>query len=354
MDGFISLAQGLANPEGQFFLFEIFSTILAGSYAVIPSLGVGIILLTILVRIVLLPLSIKTTRSMREMQRVQPEVKRIQAKYKGKKDATARQKMNEEMMALYKEHGVHPLGGCFPLVLQFPALIGLFYVVRAPLKYLGYSVPEGASSVVPPAQFLAQKVSGVMETLQDSKLADDLIHHALRVNEFLGIRLDCSSSATLGGSDPSRIGAVCGNGVVDALPYLLLVLLMGLTTYYQQRQMQARQTGTTEQTQQMQMMGRIMPIMLMVFSYSFPSGVVLYWLTTNIWTIGQQRLMFRVAPPVAPGGAAGDGKATKKRDRERPESAKPSKGPQGGDRDGAKNVGATGRSQNARKKRRRR
>jgi YidC/Oxa1 family membrane protein insertase len=353
MDGFISLAQGLANPEGQFFLFEIFSTILAGSYAVIPSLGVGIILLTILVRIVLLPLSIKTTRSMREMQRVQPEVKRIQAKYKGKKDATARQKMNEEMMALYKEHGVHPLGGCFPLVLQFPALIGLFYVVRAPLKYLGYSVPEGASSVVPPGQFLAQKVSGVMETLQDSKLADDLIHHALRVNEFLGIRLDCSSSATLGGSDPSRIGAVCGNGVVDALPYLLLVLLMGLTTYYQQRQMQARQTGTTEQTQQMQMMGRIMPIMLMVFSYSFPSGVVLYWLTTNIWTIGQQRLMFR-APPAAPGGAAGDGKATKKRDRERPESAKPSKGPQGGDRDGAKNVGATGRSQNARKKRRRR
>ena len=353
MDGFITLAQQLANPEGRFFLFEIFSTILAGSYAVIPSLGVGIILLTILVRIVLLPLSIKQTRSMREMQRVQPEVKRIQAKYKGKKDATARQKMNEETMALYKEHGVNPLGGCFPLVLQFPALIGLFYVVRAPLKYLGYSVPEGAGAVVAPGQFLAQKVTGVMETLQDSRLADDLIHHALRVNQFLGIRLDCSSSATLSGRDPSRIGAVCGNGLVDALPYLTLVILMGLTTYYQQRQMQARQAGTTEQAQQMQMFARIMPIMLMVFSYSFPSGVVLYWLTTNLWTIGQQRLMFRVAPPPGP-GAAGDGKATKKRDRERPESAKPSKGPQGGDRDGAKNVGGTGRSQNARKKRRRR
>lgn len=349
----ISLAQQPANPEGQFFLFEIFSTILSGSYAVIPSLGVGIILLTILVRIVLLPLSIKQTRSMREMQRVQPEVKRIQAKYKGKKDSTARQKMNEEMMALYKEHGVNPFGGCFPLVLQFPALIGLFYVVRAPLKYLGYSVPDGAGSVVPPAQFVAQKVSGVMETLQHSRLADDLIHHALRVNEFLGIRLDCSSSATLGGNDPSRIGAVCGNGLVDALPYLLLVILMGLTTFYQQRQMQSRQAGTTEQTQQMQMFGRIMPIMLMVFSYSFPSGVVLYWLTTNAWTIGQQRLMFRVAPPVG-AGAAGDGKATKKRERERPESAKPSKGPQVTDREGAKNVGATGRSRNARKKRRKR
>jgi YidC/Oxa1 family membrane protein insertase len=352
MDGFISLAQQPANPEGQFFLFEIFSTVLAGSYALIPSLGVGIILLTVLVRIVLLPLSIKQTRSMREMQRVQPEVKRIQAKYKGKKDASARQKMNEEMMALYKEHGVNPFGGCFPLVLQFPALIGLFYVVRAPLKYLGYSVPEGAD-VVPPGQFIAQKATGIMETLQDSKLADDLIHHALRVNEFLGLRLDCSPSATLGGGDPSRIGTVCGNGVIDALPYLLLVVLMGATTYYQQKQMQSRQAGTPEQTQQMQIFGRIMPIMLMVFSYSFPSGVVLYWLTTNVWTIGQQRLMFRMAPPATP-GAAGDGKATKRRDRERPESAKPAKGPQGADRDGAKNVGATGRSQHARKKRRRR
>jgi YidC/Oxa1 family membrane protein insertase len=75
---------------------------------------------------------------------------------------------------------------------------------------------------------------------------------------------------------------------------------MGFTTWYQQKQMQAKQTPGAKdmQAQQMQMMGRIMPVMLMVFAFNFPSGVVLYWLTTNLWTIGQQRLMLRVAPPV--------------------------------------------------------
>src|ERR671914_523018 len=159
--------------------FEFFSTALAGFYALIPSYGLAIILLTLGVRLLLLPLSIKQTKSMREMQAIQPEIKRLQAKHKGD-----RQKMNEEMMALYKEHGVNPLGGCLPLLMQFPVLIGLFYVVRAPLKYLGYGLPEGADSnaVVAPMDYVAQKVSGFMETLQQSKLAEDLIEHALRVN----------------------------------------------------------------------------------------------------------------------------------------------------------------------------
>ncbi|MGH2817057.1 MAG: YidC/Oxa1 family membrane protein insertase [Actinomycetota bacterium] len=330
--------------------FEFFSSALSAFYAVIPSYGLAIILLTVLVRIILLPLSIKQTRSMREMQRIQPEVKRIQGKYKGKKDAPARQKMNEEMMALYKEHGVNPFGGCFPLLLQFPVLIGLFYVVRTPLRYMGYRDADPGDAL----NWVTTNVSGLMERVQDSALARGLDSMFLDINQFLGIRLDCSSSAALSGDDPSQAGVVCGNGLIDALPYLVLVLLMGFTTYYQQKQMQARQAGTVEQTQQMQMFGRIMPIMLMVFSYSFPSGVVLYWLTTNVWTIGQQRLMFRMAPPLAPGDGVGDGKAKKKREQERPESAKPSKGPQGAGPEGSKNVGAAGRSQNASKKRRRR
>ena len=330
--------------------FEIFAAALAGFYAVIPSYGLAIILLTVVVRIILLPLSIKQTRSMREMQRIQPEVKRIQAKYKGKKDATARQKMNEEMMGLYKEHGVNPFGGCFPLLLQFPVLIGLFYVVRTPLKYMGYqdSNPDAAF------EWVRTDVSGLMERVQDSALARGLDTMFLEINKFLGIRLDCSSSAALSGDDPSQAGVICGDGILDALPYLVLVVLMGFTTYYQQRQMLARQSGTTEQAAQMQMFSRIMPVLLMVFSYSFPSGVVLYWLTTNVWTIGQQRLMFRMAPPVPPGDGAGDGKATKKRERERPESAKPSKGPQGAGREASKNVSSSGISRNASKKRRRR
>ena len=243
--------------------FKIFGTALGGFYALIPSFGLAIILLTILVRVVLLPLSIKQTKSMREMQRIQPEIKKLQAKHKGD-----RQKMNEELMALYKEHGVNPLGGCAPLLLQFPVLIALFYVVRDPEKYVSAT----------------------------TSLFKDLVSEPLATHQFLGLRLDCSSSAALSGADPSNVGQVCGSGVISALPYLVLVLLMGFTTYYQQKQMQASRGSSDPQQQQMQMIMRIMPLMLMFFTFTFPTGVVIYWLTTNVWTIAQQRVMIHGLP----------------------------------------------------------
>ena len=285
--------------------FEIFAAALAGFYAIVPSLGIAIILLTVAVRLLLLPLSIKQTRSMREMQAIQPEVKRLQAKHKGD-----RQKMNEELMALYKEHGVNPFGGCAPLLLQFPVLIALFYVIQTPLRYLGFTA--SGRGVVPPDRYEPSNVTGIMETLQNSSLAEDLTSAALRVNQFLGIRLDCDSQAALQGNDPSLLGQTCGDGLLSALPYLALVLLMGLTTWYQQKQMQARQDTSNPQAQQMQLIGRIMPVMLMVFAFTFPSGVVLYWLTTNVWTIVQQRMILNAIPEVTgPKGktAAGSPKA---------------------------------------------
>ena len=319
-------------------LFEIFSAALTGFYALIPNYGLAIILLTLAVRLILLPLSIKQTKSMREMQRIQPEVKRIQAKHKGD-----RQKMNEEMMALYKEHGVNPFGGCAPLLLQFPVLIGLFYVVRTPLAYMGYTAPpaiEGlpgglfrAPIFIAPVDFAAKQVSGMLQTLQDSNLAHDLIERAGEVYNFLGLKLHCSASGIISPptqttldklSDASReLNEACGSGFVHALPYLFLVGLMGLTTWYQQKQMQARQDNTNNpQAAQMQMFARIMPPMLMLFAYSFPTGVVLYWLTTNVWTIAQQRIVLHAAP-VLPEVPAKESKAKPPPDGDEPK-AKPS------------------------------
>lgn len=281
--------------------FEVFSGILAAFYAVIPSYGVAIILLTIFVRLLLLPLTIKQTRSMREMQLIQPEVKKLQAKYKGN-----RQKMNEELMALYKEHGVNPLGGCLPLVMQIPVFIALFNVIQNPLKYMGYTrLDTGA--------YDAQDVTGLMARIQDSSLAEGLRDSALTLNKFLGIRLDCSAASAVGGdqSDAVPIGPVCGDGVIDALPFILLVALMGFSTYYQTRQMQAQRSSSDPQAQQMQLMGKIMPAVLVIFSWGFPAGLLLYWITSNAWTIGQQRLMLRTVPPITPGARAA-GKAAKK------------------------------------------
>ena len=259
--------------------FELFSTALAGFYAAIPSYGLAIILLTLMVRLLLLPLSIKQTKSMREMQAIQPEIKRLQAKHKGD-----RQKMNEELMALYKEHGVNPFGGCLPLLMQFPVLIGLFYVIRDPLKYMG-------------------------DVVENSALAEGLRDIPIQINSFLGIHLNCSASGTVTGNHSVKEGQealfeACGSGLVTALPYLLLVLAMGFTTYYQQRQMQ-QSTPKSPQQAQMQMMTKFMPLLLMFFSFSFPSGVVVYWVTTNLWTIVQQRIILAAHPPVVIGAGGG-------------------------------------------------
>ncbi len=287
---------------------QLFAVPLVGFYAVVKSYGFAIVLLTLAVRVLLLPLSIKQTRSMREMQRIQPEVKKLQAKNKGN-----RQKMNEELMALYKEHGVNPFGGCGPLVLQMPVLFGLFYVIRQPLKYMGYKAVEIAGGMV---EFSPESVSGFIGRLQDSALANELFRNPLEVHSFLGLRLDCSSSAALNGDGTQILQQVCGNGVLSALPYLLLVLLMGGTTYYQQKQMQATQSaqGSNPQMQQMQMLTKFMPAMLMVFAFNFPTGVVIYWLTTNVWTIVQQRIILRAVPaapaakqPPSVGPAGGHG-----------------------------------------------
>jgi YidC/Oxa1 family membrane protein insertase len=288
--------------------FELFAGALAAFYAVIPSFGLAIILLTIAVRIVLLPLSIKQTKSMREMQVIQPEVKKLQQKYKND-----RQKLNEEMMKLYKEHGVNPFGGCLPLLMQMPLFIGLYQVVRLNLRYMGYEVNENVAAGF---SLLDSATGGLLGTLAHSKLAEDLFNLDTRetVNQFLpGLRLDCSFLETWRNVSTETVQATCGSStpLISILPYALLIAVMGFTTYYQQRQLMAGRGAQDQQAQQMQMIMRFMPVLLMAFAIGipigpgFPAGVVLYWVTTNLWTIIQQRIILArlgPAPAVASAG----------------------------------------------------
>jgi YidC/Oxa1 family membrane protein insertase len=264
-------------------LYQAIGWLLSVFYGLVPNMGVAIVLLTFTVMLLLFPLTAKQAKSMLEMQQLQPEIKRLQAKHKGD-----RQKMNEELMALYKEHGVNPFGGCLPLLMQFPVLIGLFYVIREPLKYMG-------------------------EYVEGSALADGLrtVASAIDINRFLGIHLNCSANGTLTGNsasgltgDARALAEACGSGLVTAAPYLVLVLVMGFTTYYQQKQM-TRSTPNSPQAQQMQMFMKIMPLLLMVFSFNFPAGVVVYWVTTNLWTIVQQRIILAAHPPITVGAGGG-------------------------------------------------
>ncbi|MGH2723583.1 MAG: YidC/Oxa1 family membrane protein insertase [Actinomycetota bacterium] len=246
---------------------------LSFSYNVIPSYVVAIMLLTVGVRVLMLPLTIKQTRSMQAMQKLQPQIKELQRKHKGN-----RQKLNEEMMKMYKEHQVNPLGGCLPLLLQLPVFFALYRVLTTALP-----------GNLPGTRYLPE----------GSRLAADI---ASQKAGFLGMNLACSPARAGRGMVEVVQGAEqvnCGDSWMVALPVYLLVALMVLTTYYQQRQMQRASAGP--QQAQMKMMGRIMPVFLGVISVNISAGVLIYWVTTNLWQVGQQYLMLRSRPEAGSG-----------------------------------------------------
>lgn len=112
------------------FIAQPLSLLLKFIYEMIGNYGISIIVFTIVVKLLLVPLTIKQTKSMKSMQEIQPKIKEIQAKYKNDQE-----KMNQKMMELYKEHNINPFGGCLPLLIQFPIIIGLFTVLRNPMNY---------------------------------------------------------------------------------------------------------------------------------------------------------------------------------------------------------------------------
>jgi YidC/Oxa1 family membrane protein insertase len=350
-------------------ILRFLGTILNGIFEVIPSYGLAIILLTILVRVVLIPLTVKQIRSMSAMSKLQPEVKRLQQKYKGD-----RQKLNEEMMKLYREHGVSPFGGCFPLLMQAPVFIALYSVLRvsigfdapvvqqvqvpenftknticrpigtpalsgagftmvrcedddwkaahefqlgAPIEQLKTS-PKKTFSALPQyvtlcnAQFdksdskkllgfRCGSPAGTGHLPPDGQLFSDILKDRAT---FLGMHLACSptqATTKFGMATCTVRGEPAGASIVSY--YVLVALMMG-TTYYQQKQMSKQATGP--QAKQMQMMGRIMPLFLGFISLNIPAGVIVYWVISNVWTIGQQ-YVFLSRQQATPAG--GDGSA---------------------------------------------
>lgn len=263
-------------------LVDGMGAILAFLYSVIPNYGFAIIGLTVLVRLALFPLTAKQARSMQKMQLIQPELKRLQAQYKND-----RQKLNEEIMKFYKENQVNPMAGCLPLVLQMPIFFALYQVLISPQKRLP----------------------------TDSKL-----YHAFCGDLPVSQCKDPKGLSFLG-MDLGEAAAKVSGGFVDALPYFLLIALVVVTGYLQFKQTQSRQTS--QANPQMAMMGKIFPVMFAFISYSLPSGVVLYFLVSNAWQIGQQALIFRTmpAPPASAGTVTATGSAP--RPSNKPDSPKP-------------------------------
>jgi YidC/Oxa1 family membrane protein insertase len=249
-------------------------------YAIPPhNLGIAIILMTCAVMALMLPLTAKQVRSMVAMQRLQPEIKRIQQQYKDDK-----QQQSQEIMKFYQENQINPLSGCLPLVVQLPVWIALYRTLR------------------------------------------DMPHHVVRstgamgqlYRDLCGEAVSRSACAKSGGNAMNFLGMnlreslfqahKTGTGFFGLLPYGIMVALAVITGIVQVRQTMARQAKTGAAAQappQMQTMMKITPLFNLM-TIVFPAGIGLYWVSRNVWTIGQQHFVlakyYEEHPSVQKGG----------------------------------------------------
>jgi YidC/Oxa1 family membrane protein insertase len=240
--------------------------------------ALSIVLLTLAMRIVLIPLFVKQIKVQRQMQVMQPKIKELQAKYKND-----REKLNQELMALYREQGTNPLMGCLPLLLQFPIFIGLFHILNAikprlvhgAYTFKGIHVPGFPSSLIQSAA--RAKIFGVP------------IASNFTASHKLLTFLHASSSST-------RILVV------------ILIVAMGATTFVTQRQLLGRTAAQSGQmAQQQKVLMYVLPFVFLIFGFRFQLGVLLYWVTSNLWSMGQQQIVIRrmEAGTAGAGGSVG-------------------------------------------------
>ncbi|GHF04601.1 membrane protein insertase YidC [Streptomyces griseoluteus] len=227
--------------------------------------GLSIVSLVVLIRICLIPLFVKQIKATRAMQTLQPEMKKIQERYKNDK-----QRQSEEMMKLYKESGTNPLSSCLPILAQSPFFFALYHVLNG--------IASG-------------KTIGVIN--------DSLLESARKAHIF-GAPLAAKFK------DNADTLHALGATVTDVrVVTAIMIVLMSASQFYTQRQLMTKNVDTSVKTpfmQQQKMLMYVFPIMFAVFGINFPVGVLVYWLTTNVWTMGQQMYVIRNNP--TPGSKA--------------------------------------------------
>ncbi|MBI0293648.1 membrane protein insertase YidC [Streptomyces sp. PRKS01-29] len=227
--------------------------------------GLSIVSLVVLIRICLIPLFVKQIKSTRNMQALQPKMKAIQERYK-----SDRQRQSEEMMKLYKETGTNPLSSCLPILAQSPFFISLYQVLN---------------------HIANNKTVGVIDqSLLDSARNAHIFGAPLSV-KFM----DSASKVESLGASLTDVRIVT----------ITMIVLMSASQFFTQRQLMTKNVDLTVKTpfmQQQKMLMYVFPIMFAVFGINFPVGVLVYWLTTNVWTMGQQMFIIRRNP--TPGSVA--------------------------------------------------
>lgn len=271
-------------------IFDLAGEVLAYCYQLWPSYGMAVAGLTLVVMIIVTPLTLKGTKSMLQMQRYQPELKAIQNRNRGD-----RQKMNEEMMAFQQEHGISMFGGCLPLLVQMPLFLVLFRVVQGlTSRATNFGNQFGWTS--------GRVSSGIgLDSTAFASTDRPFLPQNLPVDSDLYLRLAGGEGETIDdrptemvswGIDLSRSAQdVIGDSLVSGLPYMLLILIVLVSSLFQQKQIQGRNASAMPPQQQMLM--KILPYMLPVFSFTMPAALVVYFVVSNLYRIGQQAYITR-------------------------------------------------------------
>jgi len=255
--------------------------------------ALSIVVLIMGVRLVLFPLFVKQIKSQRQMQIMQPKVKELRDKYKNDK-----QKLNEEMLKLQREHG-NPLLGCLPLLVQIPLFFSIFRVMN------GFAPKTGALTDAQKAVAVTTPDGALYYPTHLNGLSPQTAYQVANAKIF-GASLASSFRST-----QRALDLMTSSATATKIVCTVLILIMVATTYVTQRQIIGRNAPATDP--QAILMQKIMlyvaPLGLGVFGFigQFGIGVLLYWFTTNLWSMGQQYVVIKRMPPVipaiAPGGA---------------------------------------------------
>ena len=275
-------------------------------YNLVQNYGFSIIIFTVLIKLILMPLAVKSQKAMRKQQKIQPYMMELQQKY-----ANDKEKLQQETMKLYKENNISMTGGCLPLLIQFPILIGLYRVIQKPLTYLlgvDFKLTETLSRVTDIMTRMTAEHADIIGKLSTATAEQVANNSQIQLSKWVSILNGPNDPWVINfgflGLDLSVVPSVSVNYILsgkfmylDRVLLILIPLIAILTTWLSMKQSQ-KMTQMPKNAQQdnpaasmNKSMNVMMPIMTGIFTFTLPSGLGLYWIVSNLMQILQQYLL---------------------------------------------------------------
>lgn len=254
-------------------------------YDFLQNYGLAIIVFTIIVKLIMLPLVVKQQKSTVQMKLVQPELQKIQKKY-----ANDQQRLSQETMKLYKKYNINPAGGCLPLLIQLPIILGLYQVITRPMQYIlhmGTDLIQKIADVLKDGGFITEQIANYATKQNQITVASAMADNLAFVEEKVGTALS-TINFDFFGLDLSLTPQLSQPSVLWIIPILSAV------TAYLSGKITTKLSGNDQAAEQMKTMNIMMPLMSGYFCFIMPTGVGLYWVMSNVIQIIQQVVVTKI------------------------------------------------------------